>query len=883
MKRFRRLHALAVFMLLFALLLLAVPLPSQEQDQDKGKSQDQDKGKSKDQESSAQENNHGFVDFGLRYATGDVYGRPDLQSGQCLGCGTPFDPVLKTSKFNEYRDVRNGFYVRRIDVKFNDILNSKNYFSLKSQSTLYRDQSYLATFGNYGKFIFQFRYDEIPHIYSNTTRTLYTETAPGVWSYPELIRQTLQATPSANLPSTINTQVVAQSNFLTPSIIRKGGTASFAYNLNPDWRWFGSYFRESERGLRPIGYIMNSSPSASATSGYGVELPEVLNYFNNLVTVGTDYGRHRWAIQGAYIGSFFQNGTKDMVWDNPFRLTAEGQKDPLSGRASLYPNNQANYFSFATGFDLTKYLHIIASITPGWLRQNDAFLPYTTNTTINTCGTSGTQACDSVSALPAQSLHGDKKTLAMNYTVVTTAWKAIELKANYRDYDYHNNTPVLNLTPVEGDAAAPSPNQNTPWAFHRKNLELTGIWDFAKRSSVKLGYDAEWMDRSQRDAAHSLENSFFAAVDWSPIKDLLFRGSYQHGDRKPDRYQDDNASDPTTGAPVSCSDTTNVSFTANQRCLRRFDEAARLLNRADGLVQYSPSDKLTLSAFGGTLQNNFNRQGGTNSPTALNFLTGTAATTAPYYLYGVIKDISYNYGFDLDYSLSSEVTLFAEYSYERYYKRIISRYRTPVSAPATILTCAGCDTGNNDWESVTREPVHIYTAGADTYFGKKIYLSTYYSLSATKGHVNSRPLGDPTILTGADTFLLTGTNAAVDYPETVNRLHDVAVIFKYKVTDKFAPRIEYHYQQWDNKDYQTSPMTQYMGCVSAAPPAAPVVGCATPILNSSTSPAPMPGATSPFYPYFVVGDPSSARYLFLGVDQPSYHAHTLMATLEYRF
>jgi len=881
MKKLTQLHAFAVFVLLFAFLLFAVPLLGQGADQDKDKSKD----KSQDKESGTHDvqNDYGFADFGVRYATGDVYGRPDLESGQCLGCGTPFDPVLKTSKFNEYRDVRNGFYVRRIDLKFNNVLNSNNYFSLKSQSTLYRDQSYLGTFGNYGKFTIQFRYDEIPHIYSNTTRTLYTETALGVWAYPTLIRQTLQATASANLPSVINTQVVPQSNFITPSIIRKGGTASVSYNLNPDWRWYGSYFRESERGVRPIGYIMNSSPSASATSGYGVELPEVLNYFNNLVTVGTEYGRHHWGVQGAYIGSFFQNGTKEMVWDNPFRLTAEGNKDPLSGRASLYPDNHANYFSFAMGFDLGKYLRFVASITPGWLRQNEAFLPYTINTTFNTCGTSGTQSCDSLSVLPAQSLHGDKRTLAMNYTLVSTAWKAIELKANYREYDYNNNTAALNLTPVQGDASAPSPDQNTPFAFNRKNLELTGIWDFARRSSVKLGYEAEWMDRSNRDAAHALENSLFAAVDWSPIKDFLFRVSYRHSDRKPDSYQDDQASDPTTGAPVKCSDTTNVSFTADQRCHRRFDEASRLLDRGDILVQYSPSDRLTLSAFGGTLQNNFNRPSGTNSPTALNFLTATAATTGPYYLYGVIKDISWNYGLDLDYSLSQSVTVFGEYSHERYYKRIISRYRTPVSPPTTILTCAGCDSPNNDWESVTREPVDIYTAGADTYFRKKINLSTYYSLSATKGNVNSQPLGDPTIVTGPDTFLLTGTNAAVDYPQTVNRLHDVAVILKYRVTEKFAPRIEYHYQQWDNKDYQTSPMTQYMGCVSAAPPATPVAGCTTPILNSGTSPAPTPGAASPFYPYFVVGDPSSARYLFLGADQPSYHAHTLMATLEYRF
>jgi hypothetical protein len=32
-----------------------------------------------------------------------------------------------------------------------------------------------------------------------------------------------------------------------------------------------------------------------------------------------------------------------------------------------------------------------------------------------------------------------------------------------------------------------------------------------------------------------------------------------------------------------------------------------------------------------------------------------------------------------------------------------------------------------------------------------------------------------------------------------------------------------------------------------------------------------------------VGDPSAARYLFMGVDQPSYRAQYLAATLEYSF
>src|SRR5882757_6638271 len=343
---------------------------------------------------------HGTVDFGVRFANGQVYGRPDL----------PFQPSLKSSQFNEYQDVRDGFYIRRLDVKFDNVLHTKNYFGLQSQSTLYHDQSYLATFGDYGKFKVQFRYDEIPHIYSDTTRTLFAQTTPGAFRYPALIRQALQAaTPANTLPNIINTQVVPQSNFITPAIYRKAGTISAGYNITRHWNVNGIFFRESEKGNRPIGLIMNSSPSASATSGFGVELPEPINYFNNLVRLGAEYGWRSLVVQGNYIGSFFQNNTSTLTWDNPFRLTNETITTPLTGAMALYPDNHANYFNFAAGTDLGKYLHVTASITPGWLKQSQAFLPYTTNTAINTCG-DGTQACNSLAVLPAPNLGGDAQT-----------------------------------------------------------------------------------------------------------------------------------------------------------------------------------------------------------------------------------------------------------------------------------------------------------------------------------------------------------------------------------------------------------------------------------------------------------------------------------------
>ena len=113
----------------------------------------------------------------------------------------------------------------------------------------------------------------------------------------------------------------------------------------------------------------------------------------------------------------------------------------------------------------------------------------------------------------------------------------------------------------------------------------------------------------------------------------------------------------------------------------------------------------------------------------------------------------------------------------------------------------------------------------------------------------------------------------------------VVAVFKYKLSRNLMPKVEFRYQQFDNKDFQTSPMTQYQGCMSPAPSSTPVPGCPIQTIDSTTSPTPVlsPNGAIPFYPYFQVGDTSAARYLFLGVDQPSYRAYYVSATLEIHF
>ncbi len=798
----------------------------------------------------------GMIEAGTRAIWGEVYGRPDL----------PFDPLLRTSKYNEYRDLRDGFFIRRFRLNRDDLFGTKYFVDLQTDKSIYRDQSYLATFGEWNHFKVQFRYNEIPHLYSNTTRTLYTQTARGVVTIPALTRSTLQnlaATAPTMLPTTIQGQLVPGMNFITPGIERRAGTASFEYELTPDWSLHALYSREHESGSRPLGVIFNSSPSASVTGGYGAEVPEPIDYFIDTVKVMAERAAEKWAIQIGYFGSYFQNDTGTLLLDNPFRTTdcvapdgcTTATQGPATGRVDLYPDNHADYATFAGSFALPIKLRLLASINAGWLRQNDPFVPYTTNSIL----------LADTGPLPATSLQGEKQTLAMNYKLIKALGKKFDIKAAYRQYDYNNNTRVLSFTPVQGDIAAANvdePEENTPFGYNKKNIEVTGNWYFAKKSTAKIGYEGEIMDRSNRDVEHATENGFVTSIDTAPRKDLSFRASYHYSSRNPEHYLDDQSLEISGG------------ITADSAFSRRFDEAARIRNRGDAEVIYSPTDRLSFSGFGGTDQNDYNRRGGVNSASPLNFMAGT---TNPYYLYGVLKDLSYNAGFDGDFALSNSVSLFAEYSYERYYKSMASRYRVPGGAVPLPLGCGtsgkGCDSANNDWGSNARDYVHIYTVGWDIYFGKKLTLDTYYSLSAAKGHVDSSPFGDPTITTGPDKFLLTGTNAAVPYPETTSRTHEVVATLKYKLTSNLLPKIEYRYQQFDSADYQTSAMTPYMGCVSGLPPSAPVPGCTNPLI----------GTPSPYYPFFVVGDTSAARYLFLGADQPSYRAHYLAATLEYHF
>jgi len=528
---------------------------------------------------------HGSAEFGARGLAGD----------------------RSSSQFNEYRDIVPGFFLQRGSVYLDDLFQKKYSLSCQTRDTLLKNSDYRCAIGRYGKFRFEFNWNDTPHDFTNTATTLFTESDPGVFTVPTPERLTLQ-TSAANTPS-----VLTGAQPLNMSVARKLGSGVFTYTPTAHWTFLLQYSHESENGFRPLGTTTNLYTNT-------MELPEPVKYDTNNARLGVEYGANRGGFQAGYSTSIFTNDIPALVWQNPFN-TVDAPGDSSGGRMSLYPDNSTQSVDFAGAFNLTKNTRLMASVTTEWMFQNDAFLPFTINSAIT-----------GVPSLPASSLNGKKQTLAMNYTLTNRPISALELTARYRSYDYNNDTPSLLFSDyVDTDYRLQGlARQSVPYGYDSKDIELLAAWQFLKGQVVKVGYNFEILERQNRDVADTHENAGFANVNLSPQKWkwLSFRGSWKHADRAPLLYQLNQESYPLGG---------NLQF----QDMRNFDEAARNRDQGDALLQILAGDRLTFTAAYSTLQDRY-----------------------PQSLYGMLNYRTNAYNGDLTYVLNSNISLFVNYTVE---------------------------------------------------------------------------------------------------------------------------------------------------------------------------------------------------------------------------
>jgi len=287
-----------------------------------------------------------------------------------------------------------------------------------------------------------------------------------------------------------------------------------------------------------------------------------VNYSTDQIDAGAQYSRDNWQVRLGYYGSFFNNGSAALTWDNPFTPFGTGAN---VGRASLAPDNSFNQFSVTGGWQVVPSTRLMGTFAFGEASQNDAFIPSTINPGIAT------------TPLPRPNLDGSIDTY--NYTVRLTSRPIdrLSITADYVDDRRDNKTAQAAYSQVVTDVYVASTLFNLPYSFDRATARALADFTVAKGAKVELGFKGEHYDTTFQSIAKTSTSDGWLEVHTSMSSKYGFSLKYDKSRRTIDEFQ-----------------TAPTIIAIENPLLRRFDLADRERDQLRGTGYIVPVQSITL-------------------------------------------------------------------------------------------------------------------------------------------------------------------------------------------------------------------------------------------------------------------------------------------------
>ena len=699
----------------------------------------------------------------------------------------------RPSKFEEYKDVRPGFWLRRFRVASNP-RGSPDFFRLMGRGVSERDQEYFFDGGQYGRFRTTAQWNELQHLFSRDARTPYTDQGNGVLTVPDSIKATLQPLLDAK-STTMNPTAAAifrNATLTTVRSTRRTLSIDQTFHITDNWSVRARFLDYRRTGTRPLGtgsYERVATPNAeigiTTTIGDGfrvlnLELPEPLDNRTDQITFGTSYVRRHWGVNFDYTYSQFKNHIQSVTFDNPFRLTDKqatsngnfNRQEFARGLFAQEPSNKSHSFLISAFVDLPGRSRLAGAIGWSFWRQDEQFLPFTLNTAITAANLRAGITPTSLSALPRQSLEGEVDTFSADSVFASRPTEKFSFNIRYRSYDYNNETPDILFpgyaafgesfwrTSIVGSFGTEL-IENKPVSFRRQNFIAEGTYEFAKWLKWQIDYQWEGWDREHRQVANSNENTIGTLVTYKPNNKFDGKLSYHYSDRTPRTY------DPGV-----------LEF----RQLRLFDQTKRIRHNANLQWQYAVTPKVGLSGNFSYLRDNYDQ----------NF-------------FGLVRYLQGKGSIDLLYTASEKTVFYTNYSYERYSSLLQSITKT--GAPfQQVNPAAPCFKPNcflNRWNREDRNRNHSFGIGVTTYLAKDmLFFDANYSLSLSNDRIT-------TVNTSAvvPTAFLNAT--AYPWPEARSNYHELTVDTNYQLSDNVALGFRYIFEPYRLDDFQWNGLNAY--------------------------------------------------------------------------
>jgi Putative outer membrane beta-barrel porin, MtrB/PioB len=150
------------------------------------------------------------------------------------------------AKFEEYRNIPSGIFLDRLRLRLESQDGSYS-LEFRARDAGEEDQNFFLRSSKLGAYLFEFEWDQLPHVFSGTARSPYRKTSQGVFELPDLLQTTLQGASAAARPN-----VLQSFRTTAPDIDLKTrwDTARFliTFTPTPDWDLRAEYIRTLKKG-----------------------------------------------------------------------------------------------------------------------------------------------------------------------------------------------------------------------------------------------------------------------------------------------------------------------------------------------------------------------------------------------------------------------------------------------------------------------------------------------------------------------------------------------------------------------------------------------------------------------------------------------------------
>jgi MtrB/PioB family decaheme-associated outer membrane protein len=662
------------------------------------------------------------------------------------------------ARYNRFRDLSNGPWIDAFQMKAQ---KSGWYMGFAADHVGREDGRYGTTFVLPGTIKGSFQFDQIRELVSNSTKALFTETTPGVLRVDDNVQQSLQTAAGNGTLGTVLPTVL--NNFALPFELgtkRHIASGGVEYIIDPN-----TTVRTDLSHTTRTGSILYSG-----TFGFGnaVDIPQPINQKTSNVDLTIEHQHKNLLFRAGYTGSYFRNDSSLITWDDPYRLN-DASTLSSQGRTQVAPSNNWSAINGSFSAKMAGHSRFTAYTAFGFLDDHDqTMIPQTINTAI-------------IAPVVTQQMVGGKgETRNVNLTFVSHPTHMVSFNAQYRFYDYINQTPIYSngvacpcdpgVTAgqrVQYDSSLQGLTFNAPeWGWYTPRYggtKQTASADvhiaIPEIGSIGAGYVHNGATYNDRFYAGSGENLLRVSFDTQQVRFVSLHTKYEHGTRRGTQNQ------ALFDAVVAAGE---------QPTLQHYDIADRDRDLFTLAASIFPVNGLSIT---------FSAGDGTDSYPATNF----GLTSAKHKTYGV--------GFDFD--PVDHVTMSLSFNQDTYDSLQWSRTANP--APDPTFTDP-----SKDWSDAAADKTYnvIGAVRLSNLCHNKVDINVGYDYTRGRGSyiygTSSAPLSPdvPTTLP-----------PPVQLPPLTNDYVRTTADFTYRFTPKFSLGFSYWYEDFKVSDLALGPTT----------------------------------------------------------------------------